>query len=246
MIRNLAIVVGEQVDPGRLKAIQDKFPFVEWGVPLQKSEWTDEHRKWIVQANEAGLRMVAHVSGPVWIEQFFRGSSPAEIRGLRDFGRIQFNIGKSPQFKPANFYPDLLRAIGPSAIALNLGGLVPSPASFIFQVRGTRCPELDQLVKGILSSDREASYLFDARGRAFNPARWPAPPAIPCAVGYAGGITPSNIAQAVDFARDRLGDRICWLDLEGGAKDGNGHFDFARVEALCRVISSEIGMGNRE
>lgn len=243
MINSLAIVVGELVAPERLRAAQDRFPFLEWGVPVQNSEWTPERRDWLVQARRQGLRLVAHVSGPLWIESLMRGHAPGDVPGFAEFSRVQFNIGKSPQFKPANFYPNLMRQIGPAVIARNLAAVLPSPVRFIFQVRGggRRSPELDEVVQALTREGREAAFLFDARGRTFDLESWPQPPEMPCPVGYAGGIAPGNIARAFACVQARVpADRACWLDLESGVKDDSGHFSFDRLEDLCRTFAALI------
>ena len=82
----------------------------------------------------------------------------------------------------------------------------------------------------------KVEYLFDRSeggGRAAF-EEWPAPsPHLP-RMGYAGGIGPETIDQAIDFARAHP-DANLWFDMEGRIRYA-GWLDLGAVEAVCESV----------
>ena len=86
----------------------------------------------------------------------------------------------------------------------------------------------------------KVEYLFDlsgGRGRA-SFEEWPAPSTLQGRHGYAGGLNPHNIDQAVAFV-ERYPDSRIWLDMESGVRSDDW-FDLGKVEAVCGVVFGRI------
>ena len=77
-------------------------------------------------------------------------------------------------------------------------------------------------------------YLQDPSGgrgkQAFR--EWPDPPPGRRA-GYSGGLGPSNIRQALDFA-ERFPQGRIWLDMQRHVRDPRGWLDLRRIREVCR------------
>lgn len=237
-IDHLGVVV-DFVSVSRLGLLQQTFPFAEFGVSLCKSRWSSSIGQWCQEASRAQLALVAHVSGPAWIKALCCGSAPRFGAPWSMFSRVQLNLGKAPRMRRAAFYPEMLQEVGVRAAARALG-LLPPHIEVILQVRKTFHPEVRDLAEAIAENGRAVSFLFDGRGKKCNPAAWQAPPA-GFSVGYAGGINVDTIHDAlVSVSQLVPASTKTWLDLESGAKDEEGRFDFVRVEKLLSIASNWV------
>ena len=89
----------------------------------------------------------------------------------------------------------------------------------------------------------QVEYLFDlSEGRGIESFQsWPDPPARGAMpgfgrVGYAGGIGPDNIEQAMERIRGfNRPDAQLWLDMEGRIRT-DGWFDMEKVKAVCDLV----------
>ena len=81
----------------------------------------------------------------------------------------------------------------------------------------------------------KVEYLFDlSKGSGMESFEaWPPPPPFK-RVGYAGGISPLNIHQAMKFV-DLHPHSLVWLDMESQIRDRNHHLDLDKVRAVCQV-----------
>ena len=84
-------------------------------------------------------------------------------------------------------------------------------------------------------------YLFDRSEGAGRAAffEWPDPSTDLPRMGYAGGIGPDTIRQAMDFV-DCYSDARLWLDMEGNIRC-NGLLDLDAVEKVCQVAFGSGG-----
>ena len=77
-------------------------------------------------------------------------------------------------------------------------------------------------------------YLFDrsfGRGRA-NFSAWPEPVTYQERSGYAGGIRPENIDQALAFVEQHSATKI-WLHIESGVRDDDNWLDITKILTIC-------------
>jgi hypothetical protein len=124
---------------------------------------------------------------------------------LRGFQRVQINTA-DPNIQPS--------MIGNQAAKRNLRAILQCRGDF------PRVASVD--------------VLFDASGgRGISPTAWPvATNTTFC--GYAGGLNPDNVAQAVAMIGQQ--GRRYWIDMESGVRDERDRFSIAKCRAVCAAV----------
>ena len=81
----------------------------------------------------------------------------------------------------------------------------------------------------------KVEYLFDPSGGhgVDSLGMWPPPPR-GRAVGYAGGIGPDNIEEALDFTSKYPDERL-WLDMQRKLRDESNRFDMRKARIVCQA-----------
>jgi phosphoribosylanthranilate isomerase len=210
-----------EIDFPELESLAADFP-VEFGIlfsPLQTGSPRYPKATWVTALVEFANRrrtldLSAHICGGYSRELIATGTihalAPVFAEGA--FRRIQVNTGD----------PRVIQAL-PSirAFADNFNMTV------IIQ---TRDPE-------VFPAPGMAQWLYDkSGGRGELPARWPSEPH-PSAqnVGFAGGLRPENVAQAVAQISSGCKARY-WIDMETGVRDEQDRFSLARCTAVCEAV----------
>jgi len=114
--------------------------------------------------------------------------------------------------------------------------LKQSPHEFILQVRDERGLRL-AAEKAEEWGAARVSALFDpSGGRGVGSPSWPTPPDVDgFRVGYAGGLGPANVEEAL-VMRVPMTAKSCWIDMESGVRSGTDAFDLSKVrEVLVRA-----------
>ena len=85
----------------------------------------------------------------------------------------------------------------------------------------------------------KVEYLFDVSegGGIESFADWPEPNSRLRRMGYAGGLGPANITQAIAFASE-YPEAALWLDMESRVRSA-GLFDLAAIEMVCEQVFQE-------
>ncbi len=211
----------DAVDPAALVALAKTHPFVEWGVLFSPKHvgtarypshaWID---KFLDVAPEA--RKAAHLCGGA-LQQFIDGD-PALMALLSGFARIQLNFNaRHTQVS----VPALLHRVE----------ACPDWA-YITQYHADNAS-----LPAIFTRVTRHGVLFDASGgRGVTPGCWPAPlPGLVC--GYAGGLGPDNLAEALREVTTKIGSGRAWVDMESGVRDVRDAFDLAKVER-CLALAA--------
>lgn len=220
----------EHSDLGRALDLSARFP-VEWGVLFSEHN-TGRSRRYpsLTRVEDfcgVGLRLSAHLCGK-WSRDAVVESrlSPlvAPVLG-GSFGRMQFNLR------------DGETDIRDSPRADVLAGLASywRAERAIVQCRGEEFP-----------ADDRVDWLFDRSGGAGIVApRWPRVPvgerAERSLVGYAGGLSPLTVADALDAISliHPLGVPF-WIDMESGVRTDEW-LDLDKCEAVCRAVYGAAG-----
>jgi hypothetical protein len=200
--------VDEQTDIKELRTLASQYP-VEWGVLFSPSRQGHDWRypagrilEDLLWARE--LRLAAHLCGG-YSDMVMRGDNvrPRTPADLGFFKRIQVNHAE------------------PSVdLIAGLGQLIDSRC--IAQSRSLEFP-----------SETNVDWLFDrSGGRGATPEAWPAHPGGDRLVGYAGGISPDNVADVVK-AIGSTGPY--WIDMESGVRTDN-RFDLAKCRQVCEIV----------
>lgn len=206
-----------------LVKIQEEYPFVEWGILLSKSS---EGRPrfpsmgWInvLSAVKNKLTLSGHLCGR-WVRDICDGKKTLyedrpELEGL--FGRYQLN-----------FHSYRHRIKDKTAFAAAVADL--SVQQVILQFDKVN----NELLLHLLRQQIDAVPLFDTSGGAgVLPGNWPK--ALDVYSGYAGGLSPENLAEQMKLVSQVCGDGPIWIDAETRLRSSdNSQFD---LEKVCRFL----------
>jgi len=197
-------------------------PRHEWFEELLKK--TDEK---FVEPN-----LALHING-AWCTDFCNGKIPPEIRGwlaaynnttfIQPIRRVQLNIGFN------------LNEISPEGVAdaIVFGG----GREFIFPLND----DTEPFIRKLYEKTFRFSLLFDASyGAGMSPKKWERPIFYNIPHGYAGGLSPENVAENLAKISKAAGgwvkDDLIWIDAEGQLmKPNSRHFDVDRASAYINA-----------
>jgi len=201
----------DQTDVSGMCALAADYP-VEWGILFSpKRQGTGRYPLTVGRFTNMGLQLAAHLCGGDARDVIENGESQWDELLENCFARAQINTA-DPKVQPA-----LIKEWA-DRLALRA----------ILQCRG-EFPDV-----------RAVDVLFDASGgRGIEPTSWPKP-AIGRLNGYAGGLNPANVGNAVQkiaarFAHGCSG-ATYWIDMESGVRDEHDRFDLAKCRAVCEAV----------
>jgi hypothetical protein len=226
--------------PEDLVGIAQKFPFVELGVLVgdrpgtprfPSAEWRDVLCRFA--ARNYSLHLSCHLCGR-WVENFLTGDV-----WIQDwFGRHQINTHGQPH----DFDVGVVRK--------NVRGANLRGQQVVFQYDGVNTNAL-LCCLGRHVADRYdhlgVAALYDrSHGAGILPATWERPlPGV--YTGYAGGLSPDNVAGELDKISALAGDLPFWIDAETHLRTDDGrHLDLDRVDRFLEAVrpyvrSRELG-----
>jgi hypothetical protein len=235
MILNRVTVTGadDSIRPADLIPIAERFPFVEFGILLSRSQeggvrfpslkWIEELQG-LSESLDPGLRLSGHLCG-AWVRDFCRGEPTFWLQRpsiARRFARLQLNFHSLVHDIPER---------GPFDMALRM-----------YEPKGGRIFQLDAVNNAILDRARGAQVqavgLFDLSGGAgVLPADWPE--SSEGYSGYAGGLSPENLQEQlarIDLVT--LQNARIWIDAETHLfSNGGRQFDLGRVERFLEIAA---------
>jgi hypothetical protein len=205
----------DHVDMGELIDVSAEFPSIEWGILVSNSMsgvprfpsnmWFDALCR---AAIEYDLNLSLHICGR-WARDICRGKwSIYEWRNRevisKCFKRIQLNHG-NPKIGPL-FYTGLLEN----------GWL---GLQYIFQVYGRDL----EMVRQAHAAGVDVACLFDSSGgRGVSPDKWPESYGDYC--GYAGGLSPANLAENIRRISEVSSCSSIWVDAETSLRTVDDEF----------------------
>lgn len=218
----------DSVTVSKLAEIAEEFPFVEFGILLSKKaigrsrfpaeEWLNAVRKL-----PPSVRLSGHICGR-WVQEILMGNWPDEdfehLLGsnyLRRYSRFQLNThGKRHDWSTRLFH------------------IPEDVVEIIYQ----KDDQHDDLLRSSMEHARwKVSTLFDmSHGAGVLPEDWPSIlEGVYC--GYAGGLSPENVAGQCDKIERIVGDAEIWVDAETHLREPESHFDLKKVREFLRGAS---------
>jgi len=236
----------DEVDPERLAEFSKDFPFVEWGILFSpKHEGTPRYpsQKWVrkleaVAAKTPEMTLSAHLCGAA-----MRAVTTGKIEALSSIYAMITPIKPSRpmagSWTPARMLWKRIQLNGFDAFtpegsyALQILHAF-SPFEYIVQ-----WPRRDAAMVELGALPR-VSVLYDpSGGRGESPKDWPA--AVPGAkhgrMGYAGGITPTNVRSAIERITSVAGESF-WIDMESGVREDD-RFDLTHVNTVLKIVAEK-------
>lgn len=196
-----------------LLSLSKQYP-VEFAILFSRSRAGDHRypsKLWTDQLKGLDLPLAAHICG-AWATQIIETGS-CDIEGrLGDFKRIQVNTSR-----PLDL--DII-----ASWKAKLFKIYRRDFSVILQTRDN-FPEDDRV-----------EWLFDVSGGlGLSPKAWPQPQPRNAGVkiGYAGGLGPNNVSEALKRIDSKT---PYWIDMETGVRNAYNHFDIKKCRKVCRII----------
>ena len=188
-----------------MRAMQQEYPFVEWGILVSQSQMGSHRfpsKQWLdtLASKSDGLQLSVHVCGK-WVRQICNGDWSGLLVGVEPFAkhaqRVQLNFHAYAHKLEDAFFSSAQRA----ASKFNW--------QLIFQIDGVNDVLLNQArVDGL-----NAVPLYDLSGGAgVLPSQWPKQQD-GVYTGYAGGLGPRNVLDQIEKIREVASGRI-WIDME--------------------------------
>lgn len=214
--------IDERTDLARVVELSMRFP-LEWGVLVSPSKQgtprypPDSCIARIVEGTP-GVRLAMHLCGGDARDVIAHGRSRHDAILRSGFVRAQVNTADP--------------TVDPAAIAR---WAERNRIRAILQSRGEGFPP-----------SIHTDWLFDTSGgRGQLPATWPAPASDDDRlVGFAGGLSPHNIASAVESIGSTMpASSRYWLDMESRIRDSSDWLDLDLCEAVCRAVFSPAASG---
>jgi phosphoribosylanthranilate isomerase len=211
-----------------------RFPFVEWGILFSKSSegttrfptanWIEE--LWNIRENNPSIRLSGHICGR-WVRDICEGNwsiSNDRPTFMKIFQRFQLNFhAQVHSLRKLDF----------------LAGIKPyndQGYEFIFQ--------MDDVNNSLLHEARDlginASPLFDLSGGAgILPYTWPKAEGF--YTGYAGGLSPDNVAEQLEKIKLVAGDSRIWIDVERRVRsEDDSQFDLDKVARFLEAAEPYV------
>ena len=215
-----------RTDPQKLRELQDRFPFIEFGFLVAKSRQGTENRypdlSYLDKFRGLDLNLSCHLCGGLAREVIYTSSFDSVKEFLGDrlslFSRIQLNVSNI-------------------SLAPYQGFSLKVPENIeevIIQQDPSRRP---YILENIIDTNTDVSILFDAsggRGIPFDPNAIKMLPGFRC--GVAGGLGPDNAATEYrllhkKLSRTGLGAGF-WIDMESRIRTD----DWFDLEKVCDVL----------
>jgi len=215
----------DSVEVGALVEIQEKYPFVEWGILLSigneginrfpSVQWIDG----LIKAKE-NLTLSGHLCGK-WVRDICAGRQTLyedrpQFKSI--FGRYQLNFHSYlHQIKDRTAFINAVDALAVEQVIL----------------------QFDDVNNDMLASVRDANIdavpLFDTSGGAgVLPGEWPK--ALNVYSGYAGGLSPENLGEQMALIGEVCGNGPIWIDAETMLR--SNHDSVFDLEKVCAFLDA--------
>lgn len=223
LIRVTITGADDQVDPRALVELSARFPFVEWGILLSTSRAGQPR-----YPTEEWIWSLARATGrrPVHLAAHFCGACAREtLSGARNWS---LEVPLSVDRIQLNGYEELT----PAFCGMVSSATCDAGPEYILQARTSSGLETAMRDRRRI---RRGSILIDpSGGRGLDAhALWAAVERGEEWIGFAGGITPANVVEAISFLDERRSGPF-WIDMESGVRVDD-RFDLGLVNQVLEA-----------
>ncbi len=233
---SLVTVTGadDTVSPSELVELQRRYPFVEFGILLslgQSGMARFPSRHWLDKLTEVAgeLRLSGHLCGQ-YVRDFLTGKLRFDIHLGSDtaaaFSRWQINTHAIPHAWDIDGLMNMISG------RFNRG----QPVIFQYDQVNT-----EMIYFAVEHDPGNIAVLFDlSHGAGILPEAWP-PISIPVSVGYAGGLSPDNVAGELEKIA-AVAKGKTWIDAETRLRSGSHGmlFDLDLVERFLQAAEPYV------
>ena len=215
--------------------IQKEYPYVEWGILLSRNQagkqWRFPSFIWInrllISPLNTELKLSGHLCGK-FVNEILMGEIKDDLRYILDSGifkRIQINThGARARWDGRNFNEKVLQKY-------------PN-IQFIFQ--HDEVNDFDYWANRLYQASNIASLYDLSHGAGVLPDKWD-DPLEGIYTGYAGGLSPDNLATELLKLDEAVGDTRVWIDAETHLRSkGDQIFDLEKVKKFLEIAKSRI------
>lgn len=229
--------VDAQTDLKELQAIQQQYPLAEFGV-LTSYHWYENTQRYLnpqflPNFYGRGLNLALHICGSAAhdaIDGFWNRINNLTVKYLymRLFQRVQLNVANRSD------NPARLASTPPNCRAEVIIQQRPGDAALfehsLWVGRETRPRNVSMLIDGSggLGIDTPISIYQSAEK-----------------IGYAGGISPDNVADKLTYLFENVHQGEFWIDMESSVRT-NDWFDISKVRRVLEICEPIIKEYNRE
>ena len=199
-----------------LIGISKVYPFVEWGIlfsPKRENtsrypsiEWVNKLNEVYKKAGKENLMLCSHLCGDYSLETITKGNANSYVNRLKEstfiFDRCQLNFNS--QKNPVDYEKFL-------------GLMNKRTRQTIIQYNKANYDLCQTLIKNY-GNAHNINFLYDGSGgRGVLPKEWMG--VVPNHfTGYAGGLNPDNLEDALINIEKSVGDNEIWIDTETGVR----------------------------
>lgn len=229
--------VDSETDINRVVALSRRFDFVEWGFlysPTNQGKpgryMASQRLRGTLKKLDPCVKVALHVCGSAVTDLVYGRSSVVldlvnvvQARG----GRIQLNFNAERATYGAKDVASLLARL--------------SPTQVVIQYNEANSDLCEQLMSNCSSSN--VAFLFDSSGGSGTPCKvWPEP--LRGACGYAGGLGPGLMTEALDEIKKVAEGRDVWIDMEGKLRVEKDGMDWLSLDRCEQVLAEVDGWVN--
>ena len=224
--------IDERTDLKRLQELQNRFPFAEFGV-LMSEDWQFNGNRFpnpkplFAQLADMNLNLSLHLCGQLAIKAvkgYFYDAERIADGNLGIFRRCQLNLKAGGLF-------DEIRQLQPKDSIQEIIVQMHSPELFVEFLKGHH--------------PQGVSYLLDASGGTGTDTPIDIVTSPDIHVGYAGGISPENVAAKLRILLEHPTDDVCWIDMETRVRTEDEWLDLDKVEQVLQICDKMIDYKHR-
>jgi len=233
----------DSVHPNRLIELYEEFTFVEFGILLSRDAMGLNRfpsRKWlrnlITICGGSEMNFAGHICG-AWVKELLVGHWPTQ-----DFMDIDDNLMAPGVFSRWQINTHAIpHKVDYDRLSGLLCSLEANGQTTIFQYDDVNTA---LVTHSLNTGSTNISVLFDlSHGAGILPKKWPKPLTdIDC--GYAGGLSPENVAVQIERIAAIVGGRKIWIDAETNLRSADDlQFDLRKVRAFLEAAKPWVFNG---